>query len=1234
MATANVQEWSKSNSRASAGSEDSITSMIWKCLEVAGSLKLTVVLFALSMVLVLVGTIAQQELNMVEVKERYFTSWIAQMRLADHVPRAFVQYEEISGWYPFPGGALVGLLLLVNLIAAKATRFHIRAKGFRLVLGVGMFAFGLFLCYLVVHWGNATDGVQGQPRVSYDVLWRGLVAGLAVLWMVTAYMAFTVPRLGWKIIWGGTALSSGLLGLAAFLGYFSMSPSSLRITWQLLEGTVVALVLLVGSRILFAQQGGNLLLHFGIALLMVGQFAFGDTQLEQRLSLVEGQSTNTLVNMDHIELAFIKAGEDDTDTVVAIPEDRLLSAVDSEEIIRDESLPVDVKVLKFFANADLKAAGSDENLATAGNGVQIAAVERPTAGGTSGEVDLAAVYVEFLEKDSEKSLGTYLVSQQLAERSFITFGSDENMRDKLAVNDQEFELALQFKRVPKSYWVQVKDVRRINYSGTQTPRDYSSFITLVDTETNEVRNERVWMNNPLRYRGETFYQSDYRQLPGGKEFTSIQVVRNAGWMIPYVACMIVAVGMLSHFTGSLDRFMGRREREVTKLAGAVVDTSQASGDKLTSKKQLAAISPPDPSPTGVSRSRGWLFWSVTAFSGFVCVVASVPWSSVMMEMRPATKESKFDFYAAGELPTRYGGRVLPLDAVARQMLYLVSNRSSLKLKAKDDELPPAPQSIIDRAGGAKSLTALQWLFEVAGDDRALSQLHMFRIDADEILNHFGLERRPSKLYSIEELVDGIETFDREVQIASSKDPIDRTFKESKLLELANRLQAYQVVRRAFGEPELPPVPPQFQGERFTAEQRRQAQFMALAEQMASLRDANAPAIIPPTQEAASTSVDYPPWQPFASARFFNLLSTVNGEKEIPGASTFAEMVSSYGDEDPAKFNQAVTDHMEAIAGVAPLDYAPRKVAVERWLEAVNPTLWARILYGLFLVLGLMALLFDSPKLRSAVWGGLVCIAVLHTVVLLARIYITGKAPVINLYSSAVFIGWAIVLASLVEEKIFARGIGNLVAATAGLLTLMLAWTMGHGDTMPVLQAVLDTQFWLATHVITVSLGYAATFLAGLLGISFLLFGVMGDSGAGVRRDIYRMLYSATCFGILFSFVGTVLGGLWADDSWGRFWGWDPKENGALLIVIWNALMLHARWDGMVRDRGMAILAIFGNVVTLWSWIGTNQLGMGLHAYGGNSGEKILLGVAVLVHLVIMALAVATRNLGKREANAG
>jgi ABC-type transport system involved in cytochrome c biogenesis permease subunit len=123
----------------------------------------------------------------------------------------------------------------------------------------------------------------------------------------------------------------------------------------------------------------------------------------------------------------------------------------------------------------------------------------------------------------------------------------------------------------------------------------------------------------------------------------------------------------------------------------------------------------------------------------------------------------------------------------------------------------------------------------------------------------------------------------------------------------------------------------------------------------------------------------------------------------------------------------------------------------------------------------------------------------------------------------------------------------------------------------------------------------------------------------VSKELTRMIYGTLCFSIFFSFVGTVLGGLWADDSWGRFWGWDPKENGALLIVLWNALVLHARWGGMVKERGLAVLSIAGNIFVAWSWFGVNELGVGLHSYGFTEGVLKALAIFAVTQLLVIGL---------------
>ena len=242
------------------------------------------------------------------------------------------------------------------------------------------------------------------------------------------------------------------------------------------------------------------------------------------------------------------------------------------------------------------------------------------------------------------------------------------------------------------------------------------------------------------------------------------------------------------------------------------------------------------------------------------------------------------------------------------------------------------------------------------------------------------------------------------------------------------------------------------------------------------------------------------------------------------------------------------------------------------------------------------------------------------------------APVTTLYSSAIFIGWGLALAGICIEAISRLGVGNVLASKAGYITLFVAAGLANkGDTFTVLQAVLDTDFWLATHVTCITFGYAATFGAGLLGAIYIILGVFTpllSKDAG--RTLNRMTYGMLCFAIFFSFIGTVLGGLWADDSWGRFWGWDPKENGALLIVLWNAVVLHARWGGMIRHRGVAVLSIIGNIVTAWSWFGTNELGVGLHSYGFTDGVMMRLFTFWASQAVLMAVGLLPMSMWRSQ----
>jgi ABC-type transport system involved in cytochrome c biogenesis permease subunit len=247
--------------------------------------------------------------------------------------------------------------------------------------------------------------------------------------------------------------------------------------------------------------------------------------------------------------------------------------------------------------------------------------------------------------------------------------------------------------------------------------------------------------------------------------------------------------------------------------------------------------------------------------------------------------------------------------------------------------------------------------------------------------------------------------------------------------------------------------------------------------------------------------------------------------------------------------------------------------------------------------------------------------VVHTAGLIFRMWLEGRPPVTNLYSSAIFIGWGAVVLGFVLERFYKDGIGTAVATCVGFLSLVVAHNLSlDGDTMVMMQAVLDTNFWLATHVVVITLGYASTFVAGFLALLYIVRGVFTKTlDPATARGLTRMTYAIVCFATLFSFVGTVLGGIWADQSWGRFWGWDPKENGALIIVLWNALILHLRWGGMIRERGLMNCAIVGNIVTSWSWFGVNMLGIGLHSYGFMSGAFMWLMLFVGSQLLLIAI---------------
>ena len=351
-----------------------------------------------------------------------------------------------------------------------------------------------------------------------------------------------------------------------------------------------------------------------------------------------------------------------------------------------------------------------------------------------------------------------------------------------------------------------------------------------------------------------------------------------------------------------------------------------------------------------------------------------------------------------------------------------------------------------------------------------------------------------------------------------------------------------------------------------------------------------------------------------------LLDVMKGDSLSPYVTSYASLTMAYRSDDAEQFNSEVNELRERFIADFPGDIS--RVHYERVFNALQPFYISMQLYVLIFLAVCISWLRWPKELAKAAFWVLVLAFLIHTFGLLSRMYIQGRPPVTNLYSSAVFVGWGAVLLGILIEKFFKNGIGAAMASLVGFCTLIIAHHLAMtGDTLEMMRAVLDSNFWLATHVVIITFGYSAIFLAGALAILFVLLGVFSSRfSKDTARSLSAMVYGIICFGTLFSLVGTILGGIWADQSWGRFWGWDPKENGALMIVIMGAIYLHARWGGICKERGLMALAIWGNIITAWSWFGTNMLPVGLHSYGRMDSAYAWLIGFVLLQLVLTATA--------------
>ena len=743
--------------------------------------------------------------------------------------------------------------------------------------------------------------------------------------------------------------------------------------------------------------------------------------------------------------------------------------------------------------------------------------------------------------------------------------------------------------------------------------------------------------------------------------------------------------------------------------------------------------PPRPTTSWMDRNFEWL---IPAIMVTACALYLV---STYARMKP---KDPFDLDTFSRLPVLEGGRVKPLDSVARVYLRKISHQSVYK-DAKGDEQPAILWYLLTLGAKPSDENEPAWTH------------HIVKIESDQVLLDLKLPLREGWRYSINELRPHFETVQKKAMAARRKKAEKKPLEpfDVKMLDLEEKLALVIHVAQGKGhdtdENRFHLVPPQSEGEswvslgdfkdnaesatfqkyfsavratvreRFTDENARQllgkAGVEATAEDLKRLRhklfdvplaelrkeDPSSPGQL---LSLLKSQLPESEWEHLQKQTEADLQTRLAAN---PVVAVWDQMIELRRQKKYAEFNTLVAEYRDKYTGL--VSENDRKHAdIEINYNRFAPFLRCIGLYVIAFLLSIFGFALRAAEMprvgeslrRSAV-GVLTLTFLVHLAGLFVRMDLMNYTLVFvtNLYSSAIFIGCGCVGLGLILEKIFPIGIGAIVASVLGVATTIVAHNLATEDTLEMMQAVLDTNFWLATHVTTVTLGYTATFVAGFLGAAYafmlfcsvirdsfktpgqptadrllaygaaaagvviiplsvgwvlfdalakfeylhsgigalLRFGMLAVGGvyfailliarastdgidshgkavstpiprlakpmaamglsANVSKILGQMIYGVVCFAMMLSFIGTVLGGIWADQSWGRFWGWDPKENGAVLIVLWNALILHARWCGLVKVRGMAILAILGNTITAWSWFGTNQLGIGLHAYG-------------------------------------
>lgn len=612
------------------------------------------------------------------------------------------------------------------------------------------------------------------------------------------------------------------------------------------------------------------------------------------------------------------------------------------------------------------------------------------------------------------------------------------------------------------------------------------------------------------------------------------------------------------------------------------------------------------------------------------VFVSVP-SGADDVLKPAWDRETLKMFSA--LPVQDGGRIKPLDTYASFTLLQLNGRKSCP----------------DVSG--ERLAPVAWLLDCFFYPEQAGKYPVFRVENSEAIIALGLQpKRKRDNYSYADLLPAQEKLMDMGARLSDKQARLRTTVENEIISLAMNFRKFEEVisftdfaRKRISiagsmrlsalfpkqeqcrvsdilmkAPDILSTYRELQKNREEEKEEYQAFNAVLQDLEGAVQGASALALFPPP--VASEERQWMTPADLVAVGFSGAPVMLN---QVGLLASFETLVNSTG--DPAAFKEAALAFSRASKQVAADRGEYAKIPLEVFYYRLNLFYYALVLYVLSFIM--VAALWMRPHHRLLNIGAFIAVSVPTCLLLLGitlRCIIRERPPVTSVYETILFVTAVVALVALFMEWANRQGLAISLGALLGAAGMFFAnkYEAGLGsDTMPAMAAVLNTNFWLAAHVTTIAIGYGAGFLASGLAHVFI-FGRLSRfrrDNTVFYRDLTRMVYGSLCFSFVFVCIGTVLGGIWANESWGRFWGWDPKENGALMICLWQLAVLHAKKDGLLRGYGINIAAIIGGIIIAFCWFGVNMLNVGLHSYGFSSGGYAALQKFYLVETVIVFL---------------